>query len=284
MPQARHGDGGFATDPPCLTMREQIITRISLRDDVPLRWPSCEDYSARWPMPSKQRVAGSNPAGRASLTRRNVYPKRVQEDFPSLRAFRVPERLGLLSDLPSAALAFLPISLARAGEDESRRLAESVEMLAEVRHDEVWEGDDAPASARFGAAERVTAAGRIVDLAGNADGAGVQVDVLQGERGEFGPAEASEGGEQDQHAVAGADGVGEGVDPMPGHTSRARPSRSRRVRRSPCGRSQPPGRNAAHCPGRPLQRHGHPTLERRSLCRPSEPDGEGPAARPGPPA
>jgi hypothetical protein len=48
------------------------------------------------------------------LTRRNVYPKRVQEDFPSLRAFRVPERLGLLSDLPSAALAFLPISLARA--------------------------------------------------------------------------------------------------------------------------------------------------------------------------
>src|ERR1035441_10727675 len=67
MPQARHGDGGFATDPPCLTMREQIITRISLRDDVPLRWPSCEDYSARWPMPSKQRVAGSNPAGRASL-------------------------------------------------------------------------------------------------------------------------------------------------------------------------------------------------------------------------
>ena len=65
-------------------------------------------------LPSKQRVAGSNPAGRASLTRRNVYPKRVQEDFPSLRAFRVPERLGLLSDLPSAALAFLPISLARA--------------------------------------------------------------------------------------------------------------------------------------------------------------------------
>jgi hypothetical protein len=38
---------------------------ISLRDDVPLRWPSREDYSARWPLPSKQRVAGSNPAGRA---------------------------------------------------------------------------------------------------------------------------------------------------------------------------------------------------------------------------
>jgi hypothetical protein len=39
--------------------------RISLRDDVALRWPSREDYSARWPLPSKQRVAGSNPAGRA---------------------------------------------------------------------------------------------------------------------------------------------------------------------------------------------------------------------------
>ena len=64
---------------------------------------------------------------------------------------------------------------------------------------------------------------------------------------------------------------------MPCHTSRSRPSRSRRVHRSPCERSEPPGRNAAHCPGRPLQRQGHPTLERRNLCRPSGPDGEGQA-------
>ncbi len=48
--------------------------------------------------------------------------------------------------------------------------------------------------------------------------------------------------------------------PMPLYTSRTRPSRSRRVRRSPCERSQPPGRNAAHCPGRPLQRQGHPKI------------------------
>jgi hypothetical protein len=48
-----------------LTMREQIIMRISLRGDARLRWPSCEDYSAGSPLPSKQRVAGSNPAGRA---------------------------------------------------------------------------------------------------------------------------------------------------------------------------------------------------------------------------
>src|SRR6516162_8598363 len=48
-----------------LTMREQIIIRISLRDDVPLRWPSCEDYSAPSWLPSEQPVAGSNPARRA---------------------------------------------------------------------------------------------------------------------------------------------------------------------------------------------------------------------------
>jgi len=48
--------------------------------------------------------------------------------------------------------------------------------------------------------------------------------------------------------------------PMPCHTSRARPSRSRRVRRSPCERSQPPGRNATHCPGRPLHPQGHPKI------------------------
>src|ERR1039457_7151526 len=46
-------------------MWEQIIIRISLRDDAPLRWPCCEDCSAPSPLPSKQRVAGSNPAGRA---------------------------------------------------------------------------------------------------------------------------------------------------------------------------------------------------------------------------
>ena len=52
---------------PRLTMREQIIMRISLRDDVLLRWPSCEDYSARLSLPSKQKGGGSNPSGRAEL-------------------------------------------------------------------------------------------------------------------------------------------------------------------------------------------------------------------------
>jgi hypothetical protein len=41
--------------------------------------------------------------------------------------------------------------------------------------------------------------------------------------------------------------------------------------------SQAPGRNAAHCPGRPLQRQGHPPLSAGDLCRPSGPDGEGQA-------
>jgi hypothetical protein len=48
-----------------LTTREQIIIRISFRDHVPSRWPSCGDYSAHPSMPSKQPVAGSSPAGRA---------------------------------------------------------------------------------------------------------------------------------------------------------------------------------------------------------------------------
>jgi hypothetical protein len=52
---------------PRLTMREQIIIRISLRDDVPLRWPSCEDYSADLSLPSKQPAGGSNPSGRTEL-------------------------------------------------------------------------------------------------------------------------------------------------------------------------------------------------------------------------
>ena len=72
----------------------------------------------------------------------------------------------------------------------------------------------------------------------------------------------------------------------------ARPMASRRVRRSPEGCHSDQGRNdAAHCPGWPLQRQGHPkivsktasqkrssgpTLERRSLGQPS-----GPSARPG---
>jgi hypothetical protein len=51
--------------------------------------------------------------GAQGLTRQNVGFERVHEVFLSLRAFRVPERLGLPSGLPSAALAFLPISIAR---------------------------------------------------------------------------------------------------------------------------------------------------------------------------
>jgi hypothetical protein len=67
---------------------------ISLRDDVPLRWPSREDYSARWPLPSKQRVAGSNPAGRAdqrvfrALCWCGGEPEKVAPMTEALRAAR----------------------------------------------------------------------------------------------------------------------------------------------------------------------------------------------------
>ena len=39
--------------------------RISLLDDLASCWLFARDYSAPASMPSKQRVAGSNPAGRA---------------------------------------------------------------------------------------------------------------------------------------------------------------------------------------------------------------------------
>lgn len=58
-------------------------------------------------------------------------------------------------------------------------------MRAEVGHDEVREGDDAPASAQLGRPEEVPATGRIVDLAGDTDVASGQVDVIRGKRGEI---------------------------------------------------------------------------------------------------
>ena len=61
------GSRGSADMVPRVTMREQIVIRISLRDDVPSRRPSCEDYSAPSWLPSKQKGGGSNPSGRASL-------------------------------------------------------------------------------------------------------------------------------------------------------------------------------------------------------------------------
>ena len=81
--------------------------------------------------------------------------------------------------------------------------------------------------------------------------------------------------------------------PMPRHTSRARPSRSRRVRRSPCeGHSHRAGTCRALSGSAPLQRQGHPKilskrfaekdlrdppLSAGDLCQPSGPDGEGQA-------
>jgi hypothetical protein len=77
--------------------------------------------------------------------------------------------------------------------------------------------------------------------------------------------------------------------PMPRHTSRTRPSRSHRVRRSPCeghrhrdgtprivrvGPSSVKGTPRSFLPASQKGSSG-PTLERRSLCRPSGPDADG---------
>ena len=84
-------------------------------------------------------------------------------------------------------------------------------MLTDVRSDQVREGDDPHASPGLRRTERVTSL-VIVELPGHADGKGVQVDVCRSERGEFGPAKASERSQQDQSPVAEPDRIGQGVD------------------------------------------------------------------------
>jgi hypothetical protein len=85
-------------------------------------------------------------------------------------------------------------STVRASEDKRRSRTEPVKVLAEIGHDEIRKRHDAPTGTRLGRPERVAAAARVVDLAGNADSARIQIDVGGTERGEFSPAEASEGG------------------------------------------------------------------------------------------
>jgi hypothetical protein len=58
----------------------------------------------------------------------------------------------------------------------------------------------------------------------------------------------------------------------------ARPVVSRQMRRSPDERSQSPGRNAAHCPGWPLQRQGHPKIVSKNA---SQKRSSGPTLDPG---
>jgi hypothetical protein len=65
--------------------------RISLRDDAPLRWPSREDYSARWPLPSKQRarvgilpgaLTCGNAVSWARISRLQRFCSRIQRFWP----------------------------------------------------------------------------------------------------------------------------------------------------------------------------------------------------------
>ena len=84
-------------------------------------------------------------------------------------------------------------------------------MLTEIGRDQLGERDGADACLGLGRAEVVSLA-VVVELAGNPDGERVEVDVRWGERGELGPAQAGESGEQDQRPVTQADRVGQGVD------------------------------------------------------------------------
>jgi hypothetical protein len=110
--------------------------------------PSIEPYLAASTdasdVPSKQRVAGSNPARRASPNPKSTVQVGLlvgdlHDAFRWWRVACVPERSGLAAGLPSAALAFLPTSLARARLAQDRLWCPAVEDLPDTGADE--EGD-----------------------------------------------------------------------------------------------------------------------------------------------
>jgi len=71
----------------------------------------------------------------------------------------------------------------RAGEDQRPRRGKPAQVLAHVGNDQIGEGHDAQTCPGLRRPERVTRL-VVVELAGNPDGAGVQVDVFRTERGE----------------------------------------------------------------------------------------------------
>jgi chloride channel protein, CIC family len=70
-----------------------------------------------------------------------------------------------------------------------------VQVLEQIGRDEIGEEDDPATCLGLRRPEGVAATGQVVDLTGYPDRAGVQVDVFRAKRSEFGPAEASEGGQ-----------------------------------------------------------------------------------------
>ena len=74
-------------------------------------------------------------------------------------------------------------------------------MLTKIRRDQLGKVHVPHTGSRLGRPEGM-ASTVVVNLAGDLYRAGIQVDVCGTERGEFGPAEAREGGQQDQRPVA----------------------------------------------------------------------------------
>jgi integrase len=97
----------------------------------------------------------------------------------------------------------------RAGENKVIR-SQHVKVLAQIRRNEIGEGDNPAAGLGLGRTERVAAAARMADLPGYPHGAGADVDVSHAERGEFGPPEAREGGQQHERPITRRDGIGQG--------------------------------------------------------------------------
>jgi hypothetical protein len=81
----------------------------------------------------------------------------------------------------------------RAGEGQRGTIGKRGEVLAQLRHDQVSEDDDPTTGPRLRRAEQGCSS-TTGERASYPHGAGLQVDVLGTERGEFAPAEAGEGG------------------------------------------------------------------------------------------
>jgi hypothetical protein len=103
----------------------------------------------------------------------------------------------------------------------------------------------------------MTAAALVADLAGDPHRAGVKVDVLWSKGGEFGPAEAGEGGQQDERTVSRPNGICQGVD--------LRHSQDRTLRRTLLASTLDPARIATD----------QPVFQRRVEDRPEKPVGLG---------
>ncbi len=91
-------------------------------------------------------------------------------------------------------------------------LGEGVQVRADVGHDQGRYRNGALASVGLGCGGERLATGYLAELAGDADGPAVTIDVSALESGQLTPPQAAKAGKEDERPVARADRIGQGVD------------------------------------------------------------------------